>query len=62
LFCSKSDPIQEQYTGVVDLENDDPVAVEILLKYFYTGKYNEPIDEMKELRQQLPGLQHEYPT
>ncbi|TVY24589.1 hypothetical protein LHYA1_G006306 [Lachnellula hyalina] len=52
-FSSKSDPTQEQYTGVIDLDDDDPVAVEILLKYFYTGKYNEPIDEMKELRQQL---------
>ncbi|KAK0113072.1 hypothetical protein ONS95_014778 [Cadophora gregata] len=44
---------KEAHTGVIDLDDDDPVAVEIMLKYFYTGKYNEPINESKELHLQL---------
>jgi hypothetical protein len=52
-FSSESHATQEQYTGVIDLEDDDPVPVEIMLKYFYTGKYNEPISEIKDLRPQL---------
>ncbi|KAF8856918.1 hypothetical protein BDZ45DRAFT_653565 [Acephala macrosclerotiorum] len=44
---------KETHTGVIDLDDDDPVPVEIMLKYFYTGKYNEPINESKELRLQL---------
>jgi len=30
---------KEAHTGVVDLDGDDPIPVEIMLKYFYTGKY-----------------------
>lgn len=41
---------KETHTGVIDLDDDDPVLVEIMLKYFYTGKYNEPINESEELR------------
>jgi hypothetical protein len=52
-FSSESHATQEQYTGVIDLEDDDPVPVEIMLKYFYTGKYNETISEIKDLRPQL---------
>ncbi len=39
--------------GIIDLDDDDPVPVEVMLKYFYTGKYNEPINESKDVRLQL---------
>ncbi|CZR63634.1 uncharacterized protein PAC_13531 [Phialocephala subalpina] len=44
---------REAHTGVIDLDDDDPVPVEIMLKYFYTGKYNEPIYESEKLGLQL---------
>ncbi|PMD15375.1 hypothetical protein NA56DRAFT_753909 [Hyaloscypha hepaticicola] len=44
---------KEAHTGIIDLDDDDPVPVEVMLKYFYTGKYNEPINESKDLRLQL---------
>ncbi|OBT40964.1 hypothetical protein VE00_09516 [Pseudogymnoascus sp. WSF 3629] len=40
---------KEDYTGVINLEDDDLVPVEIMLKYFYTSIYNEPTNESKEL-------------
>jgi hypothetical protein len=53
LSSSKSHSLQEAYTGVIDLDDDDPIPVEVMLKYFYTGKYNEPINESEDLRLQL---------
>jgi hypothetical protein len=53
LSSSKSHSLQETHTGIIDLDDDDPVPVEVMLKYFYTGKYNEPINESEELRLQL---------
>ncbi|XMA13707.1 hypothetical protein WAI453_006498 [Rhynchosporium graminicola] len=49
IVCSQSNVLhaacmagfKEAHTGVIDLDNDEPVSVEIMLKYFYTGKYNE---------------------
>lgn len=40
---SETNSLQEQYTGIIDLEDDDPIIVEIMLKYFYTGTYFEPV-------------------
>ncbi|KAM0127186.1 hypothetical protein ACHAO1_009666 [Botrytis cinerea] len=40
---------KEADTGVIELNDDDPVSVEIMLKYFYTGTYDEQIIEGKEL-------------
>ncbi|KAF4630120.1 hypothetical protein G7Y89_g8023 [Cudoniella acicularis] len=51
IVCSQSKVLHA--ACVVDLNDDDPVPVEIMLKYFYTGKYNELINESKELRLQL---------
>jgi speckle-type POZ protein len=53
LSSSNSHLLQEAHTGIIDLDDDDPVPVEVMLKYFYTGKYNEPIDESKGMRFQL---------
>jgi speckle-type POZ protein len=50
---SNSHLLQEAHTGVIDLDEDDPVPVEVMLNYFYTGKYNEPINESKDLLLQL---------
>lgn len=44
--------MQEAYTGIIDLDDDNPIPVEVMLKYFYTGEYNEPINENEG-----PGLQ-----
>ena len=49
----KSHFVQEQFTNVIDLDNDEPIPVEMMLKYFYTGKYNEPVNETKEPRPHL---------
>jgi hypothetical protein len=58
LSSSKSHSLQETYTGVIDLDDDDPIPVEIMLKYFYTGKYNEPINESEDpcIQLQVPVL------
>ncbi|TEY28519.1 hypothetical protein BOTCAL_1019g00010 [Botryotinia calthae] len=40
---------KEADTGVIELNDDDPVSVEIMLKYFYTGTYKEQIVEGKKL-------------
>jgi len=50
---SNSHVLQEAHTGIIDLDDNDPVPVEVMLKYFYTGKYNEPINESKDPRLQL---------
>ncbi|KAH6715823.1 hypothetical protein BKA61DRAFT_334093 [Leptodontidium sp. MPI-SDFR-AT-0119] len=44
---------KEAYTGIIDLDDDDPAPVEVMLKYFYTGKYNEPINESGDLHLRL---------
>jgi hypothetical protein len=53
LSSSNSHSLQEAHTGTIDLDDDDPVPVEVMLKYFYTGRYNEPTNESKDLRLQL---------
>jgi hypothetical protein len=50
---SKSHSLQETQTGIIDLDDDNPDPVKVMLKYFYTGKYNEPINESKDLRLRL---------
>ncbi|PQE08187.1 BTB POZ fold protein [Rutstroemia sp. NJR-2017a BBW] len=52
--CNRSWKLhREAYTGVIDLDDNDQVSVEIMLKYFYTGIYDETIIEGEELRLQL---------
>ncbi|KAH7403063.1 BTB/POZ protein [Cadophora sp. MPI-SDFR-AT-0126] len=41
---------KEAQTGIVDLDDDDPAAVETMLRFFYTGKYIEPANESGEIR------------
>lgn len=38
---------------MMNMDDDDPIAVNIMLKYFYSGKYHEPSADMRDGRSQL---------
>ncbi|KAH7317252.1 BTB/POZ protein [Rhexocercosporidium sp. MPI-PUGE-AT-0058] len=44
---------KEAQTGVVDLDDDDPAAVETMLKFFCTGNYIEPAKKSGEIRLEI---------
>lgn len=48
--------MQESYSGVIDLDDDDATALEVMLRYFYTGEYIEPIKDNNKLQLEVQVL------